>query len=135
MGEVFVDRGPECVVVGIPSGIYLAATAEIAKRAARCGCALRGEHWTGRRKRGEGASRAVEAIRNEGLVNVLQNLEVCALHAHISHLHTKRRAELALNRKVPVLSISVVEIRINRKGAQTDARTCGERILQGYCIC
>src|SRR5207249_3440136 len=123
VGEMLIDGGPEGIAVGVSSAVDLAVATEIAQRADRIRRrTLRGKHGTCQRKRGKRPSRAVDTIGDEGLINVLRKLQVSSLHSHISHFNSQGGGYLALNCQVPILSVAVVEIWINRKGAQADAR-------------
>src|SRR5882762_9630542 len=95
------NRGPERIVVRVSIAVHLIDIAECTGWMRRG--ALRRQNGAGGQECWEGTSRTINAIRNQGLIDVLIQLKVSGLQSNVSDIQAYAGSELALNRQVPVL--------------------------------
>ena len=88
----------------------------------------------GRRESGIRPRGFKESIVDEGLIDVLNELQMRAFGANVGNLQTKGGAELPLNTKVPVLRVHIGEIRSDSGRTETGADDRSGRIFRGDAV-
>src|SRR5882762_6121608 len=71
----------------------------------------------------------IDAIRDQGLIDVLIQMEVRALQSNVSNAQAHAGSQLAVDGEVPVLSIHVIEIGIDRGWTEDRSRKRGPWII------